>query len=712
MSKTNPNNCDYRGFMGVWNFLLANWLQVAVVVFISAQIVTFAAQPAQAAPGEHILKNPPVLEFRQTPKLFTNFSTTASDAIPLSEKKDFNFSIEYKEVSNDKEFDLSIQYIDSKLRNPGEGEDAYDKVRLRGYVGTDTSDDAPYVAPTIVVKPGDTIRIDLENNLPNVPGCKISPEDVNIPHCFNGTNSHTHGLWISPTGNSDNVLLSINPGEKFQYEYNIPPDHPAGTFWYHPHRHGSTALQVGSGMAGALIVRGDRKPEKLPDRIFGPRYAHGDIGTLLAGLGEMPERVLLFQQIPYACGKKEDGSINWDCKNKTGEIESYDLFGPGTWQQSGRYTSINGEVIPTIPYAQAAQIERWRMIHGGVRDTISLEFRKKKSSILNYLGLAAEDTDNWIEENCPGDPIPYFVIADDGLTRSKAWETTLTTLQPGYRSDALVVFPEAGEYCVIDKAAPAEATVSREAESRQLLAVVNVQNGNRVRGNVKKYVQDKLVAAAEREFDGKVQERVVDDLNADLKLSLFTPHRTIGRAEVANTKGQELAFFIDGSTTPPKFEVSNTIGSYFDPKPYDPNRIDRELRLGGAEEWTLESYFVSHPFHIHVNPFQIVKILNPDGKDVSCAKENNGVENASGETCLYDENDPQYTGLKGVWKDTLWIKGPLPPEVPPAGVYTIVVRTRYQRYIGEFVLHCHILDHEDQGMMQNISIVLPSELVE
>jgi len=35
------------------------------------------------------------------------------------------------------------------------------------------------------------------------------------------------------------------------------------------------------------------------------------------------------------------------------------------------------------------------------------------------------------------------------------------------------------------------------------------------------------------------------------------------------------------------------------------------------------------------------------------------------------------------------------------------VRTHYTRYLGEFVLHCHILDHEDQGMMQNVAIVLP-----
>ena len=37
--------------------------------------------------------------------------------------------------------------------------------------------------------------------------------------------------------------------------------------------------------------------------------------------------------------------------------------------------------------------------------------------------------------------------------------------------------------------------------------------------------------------------------------------------------------------------------------------------------------------------------------------------------------------------------------------YQVRVRTRYDRYIGEYVLHCHILDHEDAGMMANIKIV-------
>src|SRR5207302_507082 len=108
--------------------------------------------------------------------------------------------------------------------------------------------------------------------LPPDPQCVTPPANIDEPHCFNGTNLHAHGLWVSPTGNSDNVLISINPQVSFDYQYDIPPDHPSGTFWYHSHRHGSTALQVSSGMAGALIVRGNRLPTA---------QSNGDIDTLL-----------------------------------------------------------------------------------------------------------------------------------------------------------------------------------------------------------------------------------------------------------------------------------------------------------------------------------------------------------------------------------------------------------------------------------------------
>jgi len=594
-------------------------------------------------------------------------------------------------AAHERVLDLDVVYTDSQIFNPATG--VYDKVHLRSYNGTDVSPTTPYVSPTIEIHPGETIRVNLDNKLPADPSCTAGDHTPDAPHCFNGTNLHTHGLWVNPSGNGDNVLLSINPGVQFQYEYNVPGDHPSGTFWYHTHRHGSTALQVSSGMAGALIIRGDRVP--TPDR-------HGDIDTLIRGV---PERILVMQQIQYACldsaGNPQTNSDGtYYCgPNDVGVIENYNVFAPRAWGKSGRYTSLNGEVLPTF-LATQGQVERWRMIHAGVRDTISLQFARLKPSLAIPATLGAAQASRFISQSCASDYLTYNLIAADGLTMDAAQQKQLTVFQPGYRFDALVVFPEPGIYCVIDAASPNAGSINEDGVDvgPRLMGFVVVAPGETVGPDVTAYLTRQLVADAETNMPADVKAGVIADLNAGLRLTQFTPHPTIAASEVTGT--QELTFYIninDPNIT--QFEVGNSLNTA-DARPYDPNRIDRKLRLGGVDEWTLQSHFVSHPFHIHVNPFQIVEILDPSGKDVSAP---GSVDNAGGTV------DPQYAGLKGVWKDTLWIKSLVssagPP--PPNSIYTIRVRTRYERYIGEFVLHCHILDHEDQGMMQNVAVVLP-----
>lgn len=581
-------------------------------------------------------------------------------------------------------FDLTVTYTEGRIWNPATN--SYDKVKLRSYQGTDVSPETPYVAPQIRILPGETIRMTLKNKLPKDETCTNYTGDVNTPHCFNGTNMHTHGLWINPAGNSDNVLLSINPQVSFQYEYNVPPDHPAGTFWYHPHRHGSTAIQVASGMAGALIIEGTRKPSPTEN---------GDVDTLLIPTTKQAfkERVLVLQQVQYAC-YNADGTIKrnpdktYRCDTgDVGEIKNYDDLGPNGWSQSGRYTSINGEVLPTFTGAKSGQIERWRMVHGGIRDTISLQFRKMRAGVKVPVGLNANQHAAFVAANCSPETVPQFAIAADGLTVGKILQTNISTFQPGYRWDLLVAFPTAGDYCVVDTSTPASGNVAPTVSPVELLGVVQVAKGQDIAGDQTAYMKNQLIEAAKVNMPADVRDTVVAQLNDGMKLGKFVPHPTIQDSEVDPSQAQELVFNIDTSVTPNKYEVNG--------QPYKPERIDRSPILGTTAEWTLKSDFVSHPFHIHVNPFQVVSVTNPQGVDVSGDvddKDPTGV------------NDPQYRGLKGVWKDTLWIKNPTTTKPTQ---YTIKVRTRYQRYVGEFVLHCHILDHEDQGMMQNVNIVLP-----
>ncbi len=590
--------------------------------------------------------------------------------------------------SNQVVLDLSLQYTVAQIWNPAA--DRFDRVNLRSYQGTGVDPSATLVSPTLEMRPGQTIRMTLNNRLPPDPTCQQhSVANVNIPHCFNSTNMHTHGIWANPSGNGDNVLISIQPGVSFQYEYSIPPDHPAGTFWYHSHLHGSTALQNASGMGGALIIRGDRLPTAT---------ATGDIDTLLRPIEsqQFPERVVFFQQLHYTCrdakgGIKVDSQGDWACDaGDIGAVENYDVFNPLKWFDSGRYTSINGQVLPTFAGARAGKFERWRMIHGGVGDTINLEFRAQTSPV-DITRLRASDSAALSEQACAGAPVPQYVIAADGLTMAAIRTTNVSTLQPGYRWDALVQFPTAGTYCVIDTNA-ATSSVGQRGPSRQLLGFVTVLPGDTVAFTPERHLQNVLIEAAERNFPASVRTRVVNDLLSGLKLTSFVPHPDIGPGEV--TGQQLLAFDVDITALPLKFLV--------DGRPFDSTRLDRVLTVGSVDEWTLKSDFSSHPFHIHVNPFQIVRILDPSGKDVSAP---DAVDSFGGAI------DPQYQGMRGVWKDTLWIKNGMSPFAPradqPKGVYTVIVRTRYRRYIGDFVLHCHILNHEDQGMMQNVRIVLP-----
>ncbi|WP_247538117.1 multicopper oxidase family protein [Ralstonia pseudosolanacearum] len=659
-------------------------------------------QPAAAQEMDNLFTNPPSL-----PQVAPSEAAATTPGIPRARSALSLATTPEPHAGRERAFDLNIDYKSGMLYDPGQ--QRYQKVNLRGYIGTGVTSDA-FVAPQIDVTPGDTVRITLHNKLKGSEGCNgdAAPDK---PHCYNGTNLHSHGLWVSPTGNSDNVLLSLNPQTSFQYEYNIPADHPAGTFWYHPHRHGSTALQVASGMAGALVIHGNRKPT--------PRV-NGDLDTLLVDHEGRPfmDRTLLFQQIQYYC-LDADGKQTWDCKpNQIGIIDSYDYMGPETWEESGRWTSINGKVMPTFADARTGRAERWRLIHAGVRETITVQFRKMANTATANARPTKAGMAQFLDSVCTGPTVPYQVVAADGLTMGNTMTTETVTLQPGYRYDLLVVFPEPGNYCVTEVKKPSSATVSRSTTPRSMLGVVTVR-GDAAKGDPTRTLLHTLVDSARRHMPADVRDAIIRDLTARevdgkpvIRLTRFVPHPTITDQEVRNTPQQDMVFYLGKGIDPQPDAFKFTVGNSFEvvqgstgkwvPKgasPYNPARVDRPLILGQAQQWELRSYSVSHPFHIHVNPFQIVAVLDPQGRDVSVP----GYVEADG--------DNQFAGLKGAWKDTLWVKTDLTPDdnltnPPQKKYYRLIVRTRYERYIGEFVLHCHILDHEDQGMMQNVAIGL------
>jgi blue copper oxidase len=96
-------------------------------------------------------------------------------------------------------------------------------------------------------------------------------------------------------------------------------------------------------------------------------------------------------------------------------------------------------------------------------------------------------------------------------------------------------------------------------------------------------------------------------------------------------------------------------------KAFDPARIDVETKLGTTEIWEITSIGMAHPFHIHGALFRILSI----------------------------EGAPPPTLLTG-WKDTVLVEDKAELLV----TFTVPATRKHP-----FMYHCHILEHEDAGLM-------------
>lgn len=184
------------------------------------------------------------------------------------------------------------------------------RVRLRAYNGQ-------IPGPTITVTPGQTLRIRMKNSLPPYDSSAWNG-DHNVPHDLGHTALHLHGMDVLPhlfvpVGTSDPLapMIKIPPGEHLDYVFEIPENHPPGLNWYHPHKHGATAVQAVSGMAGALVVKGaiDEVPEIKAAR---------SIPLVVQDIGLFPS---------------EDDPDLW----------CYEPVQNAVWQTGGGYVTIEGE---------------------------------------------------------------------------------------------------------------------------------------------------------------------------------------------------------------------------------------------------------------------------------------------------------------------------------------------------------------------------------
>ena len=100
--------------------------------------------------------------------------------------------------------------------------------------------------------------------------------------------------------------------------------------------------------------------------------------------------------------------------------------------------------------------------------------------------------------------------------------------------------------------------------------------------------------------------------------------------------------------------------------------VEGQARFARNPEFQITTKGADHPFHMHVNPFWVTRIEAPD--------EHGRLHNVL--------EEPR-------WMDTV--------SIPRGG--RVVFRSRFADYTGMWVNHCHILMHEDHGMMQAVAVV-------
>jgi len=489
-------------------------------------------------------------------------------------------------------------------------------------------------APTLRLKPGDELILDLKNELSEGPQpaaqktAQPAHESMSMTvsnPCASGemsslsTNLHFHGLTVPPTCNQDDVLRTyIQPGDPpFEYRFRIPEGEPPGLYWYHPHVHGFTKAQVLGGASGALIVEGIERA--TPE---------------LAGL---PERVLIVRDQDLANPDAPASDVTAVKVPKIILDADGDVVNTGTGTgKPAKDLSLNFVPVPYPDYPPAvirikpSETQLWRVLN---------------ASAITYLNL---------QVLFDGAPQNLGVVALDGVPTDENGSPANRVLWQSHLG-----IPPGGRMEFIAKGPPEGVTA--------MLVTRSVNTGAGGENDPTRPIAKIIASAAAPEPESRLSANP-EPLPSPSKVWLgdVKPVRTRKlyfseklRDPKDPASAVEFYITVDGQT--PKA---------FDPASGEPNIVAHQ---GDVEDWIIENRTQEvHAFHIHQIHFLLLQFFGL----------------AVNEQFLRDTvNVPFWDG-----------KSPIYPSVK------LRMDFRDPNTVGTFVYHCHLLEHEDGGMMGLIRV--------
>ena len=502
------------------------------------------------------------------------------------------------------------------------------KMRLRAYNGQ-------IPGPPIEVRPGETLRIRVENALPPYDSTGWSG-DHNVPHRLDSTNLHIHGMDVrphlfEPLGTSDPLsrMIAIRSGEQKDYVFEVPSNHPPGLYWYHPHHHGSTVVQAVSGMAGAIIVRGaiDEVPEIKAAR---------DIPLVMQDIGlfQSEEDPNLWTYLPKqnAIWQTFGGNVTM-YDPATGKTNPTSLRGGfTTGDYALRYYLLNGvpffrethnPAVPQSPVPAQMKPPRIRMNPGEV-----VRFRMLNATSDNLMPIVVEGH-------------VMQLIALDGVNFAAPRAIPINGNGDG-NGQVLLASANRAEFLIKAVSKPGVYRIVQLPQTQQFL------------DSAQKTI-------CEIEVVGKPM---------DMALPTALPVSPRNYPLIDPSEVKRIRTFQFGGAFPGVVNPYVGIDFLINNMQYQETAVPTVVNRGDVEEWHLVVEGVhhggteGHPFHVHVNSFEVISV---GGNPLP----------------------------PGTIQDTIWI----PQDT------IVVIRMKFQQWLGKSVFHCHILPHEDTGMMQNFLIV-------
>ena len=488
-------------------------------------------------------------------------------------------------------------------------------------------------SPTLRLNPGDLLILNLKNDLVALLAGAAPPDHRQMHadgrHSANpctsvlmtatSTNLHFHGLTIPPTCHEDDVLkTSIQPGDPpFQYRFRIPENEPPGLYWYHPHIHGFTKVQVLGGASGAIIVGGIERADKA-----------------VAGL---PERVFVIRDQdlmnPNAPPSKSEPVVPRQFYDRDGDAAN---TGTG-FGKPAKDLSINFVPVPYPNYPPASiqmrpgERQLWRVLNASAITYLNLQVLYNRTP--QPLGLVALD----------GVPLNY----GNGMPADFVdWQTHLG-IPPGARMEFIVKGPPMGVSGLLVTRTVDTGPAGENDTNRALASITPLNDAPEPRSTLD--ASPKPLPPSRLPWLGSVTPVRVRRLYFSEKL--LDPNNP--------TSATEFYITVEGQTPAP-----------FNPESGVPNIIAKQ---GTVEDWIIENRSSElHAFHIHQLHFMLLDFM---GVPVN-------------EPFLRDTVSVPYYDGKAL-------------EYPSV---RLRMDFRDPNVVGDFVYHCHLLEHEDGGMMGLIRV--------